>query len=80
MTASPCMKANRWARRLDIALAAGVLVFAFLVASFPVRNSDFWQHLATGRLLSEGEYKFGVDPFSWTTEGIYWANHAWLFD
>jgi tetratricopeptide (TPR) repeat protein len=57
-----------------------VLVFAFLAASFPVRNADFWLHLAGGRLLAGGQYPFGVDPFSYTTAGTYWANQAWLFD
>jgi hypothetical protein len=57
-----------------------VLVFAFLAASFAVRNSDFWMHLASGRLLAEGRYPFGDDPFAFTTENQRWANHAWLFD
>src|SRR5689334_8837436 len=61
-------------------LVGVVLVFAFLSASTPVRNSDFWMHLAGGRLLAEGRYQFGVDPFAYTTGGTYWANHAWLFD
>ncbi len=67
-------------RTFDLALIGVVLVFAFLAASFAVRNSDFWLHLASGRLLAEGRYPFGADPFSFTTEKLYWANHAWLFD
>ena len=66
-------------RPFDLALIGVVLVFAFLAASFAVRNSDFWLHLASGRLLAEWRFPFGVDPFSFTTEQ-YWANHAWLFD
>jgi hypothetical protein len=70
-----------WLRRgVDLFLAGVVLAFAFLVASFAVRNSDFWLHLADGRLLAERQYQFGVDPFTYTTDGVYWANHAWLFD
>src|SRR5205807_1548788 len=39
--------------RLDWALAGLVLVLAFLLGSFAVRNSDFWMHLATvGTLLA----------------------------
>jgi hypothetical protein len=57
-----------------------VLVLAFFSASFAIRNSDFFLHLATGRALSQGAYRFGVDPFSYTTEGIYWVNHTWLYD
>jgi hypothetical protein len=67
-------------RLFDLVLIGVVLVFAFLAASFAVRNSDFWLHLASGRLLAEGRYPFGADPFAFTTEDHYWANHAWLFD
>ena len=67
-------------RVFDFVLISVVLVFAFLASSFAVRNSDFWLHRASGRLLAEGRYQFGVDPFAFTTENQYWANHAWLFD
>jgi tetratricopeptide (TPR) repeat protein len=66
--------------RTDAFLAALVLAFAFLSASFAARNSDFWLHLASGRLLAHGQYTFGADPFAYTTDGVYWANHSWLFD
>jgi hypothetical protein len=66
--------------RLDRLLALLTVALAVLAASVPVRNSDFWQHLAVGRLLAQGEYHFGVDPFTYTTAGVYWANHSWLFD
>src|SRR5438874_3419956 len=49
--------------RLDRTLTAIALALAFLLASFAIRNSDFWMHLASGRLLAHGEYHFGVDPF-----------------
>src|SRR5437870_3976006 len=61
-------------------LAVLVVVLAFLAASFAARNSDLWFHLATGRLIAQGQYSPGTDPFAYTTEHVYWANHAWLFD
>jgi tetratricopeptide (TPR) repeat protein len=67
-------------RGVDRFLALLVVALAFLAASFVARNSDLWLHLATGRLLARGGYSFGVDPFAYTTEGVYWANHSWLFD
>ena len=67
-------------RLLDGLLVGVVLVFAFLAALFPVYNSDFFLHAATGRLLAHGEYHFGVDPFAFTTAGVYWVNHGWLYD
>ncbi len=66
-------------RRLDAVLVVFVLAFAFLTASFAVANSDFFAHAAVGRLLAEGRYTFGVDPFTCTTNSVYWTNHSWLF-
>ncbi len=51
---------------LDALLVALVLLFAFLVALFPVVNTDFFRQLATGRLILQGGYQFGVDPFVYT--------------
>lgn len=65
---------------IDWFLSLAILAVAFLLASFSVRNSDFFMHLATGRLLSEGGYSFGKDPFSFVGEGRTWINHSWLFD
>src|SRR5262245_58324135 len=67
-------------RIFPLVLAAQSLFLAFILASFPTRNADFWSQLATGRLIAKGDYHFGTDPFAYTTEGVYWANHAWLFD
>ncbi len=78
----PAFSAVRFTRLrgfLDAVLIVLVLGFAFLVASFPVTNSDFFRHLATGRLLARGEYQFGVDPFTYGSAGAYWVNHSWLF-
>ena len=84
-TAVPAAKISavrtpRAGRRVDALLMAFAVAFGFLAASFAATNSDLWQHLASGRLIATGEYTFGVDPFSYLTEGRYWANHAWLFD
>src|SRR5579871_6717719 len=67
-------------RGWDWTLTVLVLVLAFLTASFLARNSDLWFHLGTGRLIAQGQYSFGQDPFAYTTQGVYWANHSWLFD
>ena len=69
-----------------------VLTFllAFILAAFSIRNTDVFQQLAVGRLIANGEYSFGQDPISWTSqpvswansltgEKIVWVNHAWLF-
>ncbi len=64
----------------DAVLGGLVVLLAFLLACFPARNSDVWLHLATGRSIAEGRFTFGADPFSYASEGAYWANHAWLGD
>ncbi|MCI0463953.1 MAG: hypothetical protein L0Z62_44030 [Gemmataceae bacterium] len=71
---------GRTPRVVDAVLTALLLLAAFLLASFPARNSDSWLHLATGRALVQGQYTFGTDPFTHTTDGAYWVNHTWLFD
>jgi hypothetical protein len=43
-----------------------VSLFAFLLASFPARNSDLWAHLAAGRRLAQGDFS-GASP-------------TWLYD
>ncbi|MFL5330810.1 MAG: hypothetical protein ACJ8C4_18075 [Gemmataceae bacterium] len=65
---------------LDWILVLCGLVLAGLLGAAIIRNSDIWLHLATGRTIAQGNYKFGVDPFSFTTTGRTWINHSWLFD
>jgi hypothetical protein len=66
--------------RLDGGLVLLVLAFGFLLGSTVARNSDVWQHLATGRLIASGQYSFGSDPFAYTSAGHPWINHSWLSD
>jgi hypothetical protein len=65
--------------RIDLLLAVGVVLLAFLVASTPVRHSDLWLHLATGRAIADGSYRFQGDPFSPETNAS-WIARSWLFD
>jgi len=67
-------------KRLDWGMMVLALLLVFLLTSFAIRNSDFWLHLASGRLYAHGQVNFGHDPFSYTTAGTYWTNHSWLFD
>lgn len=48
----------------DIPYLVLVVLIAFLLGSFAANNTDIWQYLATGRLLSEGKYTLGEDPFA----------------
>jgi hypothetical protein len=62
---------------LDLLLVLGMVAFAFVVASFRAMNSDVYLHLAVGRLIAQGQYPFGEDPFTFGASG--WINHAWLY-
>jgi tetratricopeptide (TPR) repeat protein len=70
-----------WPSGWQITICSGlVLLLAFVLASFPARDSEVWRHLATGRAFLDGTYTLGSDPFAYTTQGITWINHAWLYD
>ena len=69
-----------WFGVADLAMMVLVVIAAFGCASFAAKNSDLWYHLAAGRLMAEGKSTFGVDPFSYMTEGRMWVNHNWLWD
>jgi hypothetical protein len=70
----------REVRRLDQVLVGVVLVLAFFLGSFVATNTDLWLHLAAGRLVTQGRFEFGSDPFAYTTAGVRWVNHGWLAD
>jgi hypothetical protein len=64
--------------RADLLLAVFAVALAFLTASTPARNSDLWLHLATGRALADGSYRFHGDPFG--QNATAWVAHSWLYD
>src|SRR5262245_16287634 len=70
---------RRRARGLDAVLVGVLLIFAFVTASFKATNSDLFMHLATGRLIVQGAFEWGVDPYTFGSTGR-WVEHAWLYD
>lgn len=54
-----------------------IAILAFLLASFPARNSDIWLHLARGRLLAHGAFPADMAPDLAFNE---WGNQTWLYD
>jgi tetratricopeptide (TPR) repeat protein len=54
-----------------------VVVLAFLLGSFPARNSDLWLHLAAGKQLAQGEFPFTAPPGLPAGERI---NQTWLYN
>ncbi len=68
------------ARRGDRGLLLGLLAALAIAASLtPIRNYDYWWHLAAGRRILEQRAVPRVDPFSFTAAGTPWVDHEWLF-
>lgn len=73
-------RAPRGARSADalwhVAAAATFWSFGFT----PVRGSDLWWHLASGRWIVAHAAVPTRDPFGYTTTGRPWLDDAWLSD
>jgi hypothetical protein len=70
---------TRWTA-FEMFLFTLLAVLVFFLGSFVAQNHDVWMTLATGRLLAEGEYLFGPDPFAFGSDPDQpWVNHAWLY-
>lgn len=70
---------TRLVGRLDKVIVGVVVLLTFLLGSFTARNSDLWQHLATGRAIAQQGSFLRQDPFTYTADGT-WVNHSWLSD
>jgi hypothetical protein len=55
-----------------------VFVFAFLFASRPLSDGDFWWHLKTGEYVVRNFSIPRVDFYSFTVPGRHWVAHEWL--
>src|SRR5688572_18846523 len=57
------------------------LFVALVLASFgPIRNYDFFWHLATGRWIVDHHALPLTDPFAVASDRHAWINGEWLFD
>ena len=55
-----------------------VFVFAFLFASRPLSDGDFWWHLKTGEYIVRNLSIPRIDFYSFTVPGKHWVAHEWL--
>ena len=55
-----------------------VFVFAFLFASRPLSDGDFWWHLKTGEYIVRNLSIPRIDLYSFTVPGKHWVAHEWL--
>jgi len=68
------------AERAQKILPYALFVLFALAAIAPVRNYDFFWHLATGRWIVEHRTLPDVDPFAVASEKHAWINGEWLFE
>jgi len=55
-----------------------IFVYAFLFASRPMSDADFWFHLKTGQYIFATGSIPRTELFSFTYHGIPWVAHGWL--
>lgn len=60
------------------ALEVYVFAFAFLLASRPLSDADFWFHLKTGQYILQNWVVPKQEIFSFTSYGRPWIAHGWL--
>lgn len=65
-------------RRATVWPAAAALI-AFLIGLSPIRNYDYFWHIAAGRWITRHRSIPETDPFSLTGAGQTWINLEWLF-
>ncbi len=58
-----------------LALAAA----ACAASATMIRSNDLWWHLAAGRWILDNGAVPRADPFSFTSGGIPWVDHGWLW-
>jgi hypothetical protein len=54
------------------------LLYAFLFASRPISDADFWFHLKTGQYVFQNGAVPHTELFSFTFKGTPWVAHGWL--
>lgn len=55
-----------------------VFIYAFLFASRPMGDADFWFHLKTGEYVFSTGGVPRMEMYSFTYHGIPWVAHGWL--
>ena len=60
-------------------LPAALAIFAVAASAFRLRSTDVFWHLAAGRWILENRSIPRHDPFRFTSEGLTWVDHEWLF-
>jgi hypothetical protein len=62
-----------------IATAAALALAAASAAATKISSNDLWWHLKTGEWIAANGTVPRSDPFSFTSAGTPWVDHAWLW-
>ena len=65
-------------KSLDKLFQIYIVIFAFLFASRPISDADFWFHLKTGQYVFANGGVPRSELYSFTYHGIPWVAHGWL--
>lgn len=69
-------RSERWSQWLPL---AGLALAVIAASLYPIRSTDVFWHLATGRWMAEHSSVPTLDPFRFSVTDLPWVNHEWLF-
>lgn len=61
------------------ALIGSLVAAAAAAGATRIRANDLWWHLETGEWIASHAQVPRIDPFSFTSAGIPWVDHGWLW-
>ena len=64
-----------WWTMLILVVVVGIFLYAF-----PINDSDFFWHLEAGKVIADTRSIPHQDTFSFTSPGVKWVTHEWLFE
>ncbi len=60
-------------------MVAAAVAFGLLCGAFEITNTSIGWHIASGRWMLAHHEVLDHDPFSFTSGGVEWIDHEWLF-
>lgn len=66
-------------RRPSPAIVAAAIAFGLACGAFEITNTAIGWHIAAGRWMLEHHELLDRDVFSFTSGGVEWIDHEWLF-
>jgi len=67
------------AQRLPPIIIATAVAFGLVCGAFQITNTSIGWHITSGRWMAAHHEILDHDPFSFTSGGVEWIDHEWLF-